>query len=121
MRALLLIAAALIVGACATVGSVPPTDSLTVYSVDASRAQSDADVAAARGDFRLMAIQGYSLDVPGTDLRPDVAQDDYGLRIIEGGTDAYRSDEERRVNEAAYEYATDYNRRILQLKPTARP
>jgi len=92
-------------------------DALTVYSVEPATARADADSAARRGDFRLMGLQGYSLDVPGTDLPFDLVQREYGLRIIEGGTDAYRNDEERRINENAYEYATEYNRRILELRP----
>jgi len=73
------------------------------------QAESDARSAVARGDRRLLAVYGLTLEVPG--LNDDVSKlrSQYGLRILGGTSDALRGEQDRRTNSNARRYATRYN------------
>ena len=74
----------------------------------------DANEAVRRNDLRFLAIKGYAVTVPGVEDYDERFSLRYGYRIIEGTTDAIRSDQDRRIQEAAVAYATAYNRVIRE-------
>jgi hypothetical protein len=82
------------------------TDSLE--SVDPFEA---ADTAAARGDFHLLGITAYSLEVPG--LPPLWSSFDYPILTFPAGSDAIEGKEHSRYMGVTYAFAADYNSVIL--------
>jgi hypothetical protein len=73
----------------------------------------DARRAMAKQDFRLLAVWGYTLEVPGTDRAVAELEANYGIRIVEGTADAFEGAEHRRLNEITRIYAAKYNQTIL--------
>jgi hypothetical protein len=74
----------------------------------------DARQAIKRKDFRLRAIYGYSLIVPGIEqTNYDEYQKKFGFNPIEGTSDSLVSAEHARLNQLAYKYAQKYNEVIL--------
>ena len=85
--------------------------------LESANPELDAKNAIDRSDFRLRAIYGYVLIVPG------VGQGDYdeykkifGFNPIEGTSDSLVSAEHARLNQLASEYAFRYNKVILNYK-----
>ena len=77
------------------------------------RAQADATAALARGDKRLLAIYGLTVEVPGTNYTAEQAGKANGIRILEGTSDTPEGDEEAELNLRARAYAASFNRTIL--------
>jgi TPR repeat protein len=81
-------------------------------------ATADAKKAIAAGDFRLVGVYGYSVEVPGapTDDWFEV-KSKYGIRMIEGTSDTESGPEEEAFNNNARSYARKYNEVILKAHP----
>jgi hypothetical protein len=75
----------------------------------------DAQNALASNDHRLVGVYGYVVSIPGLDISqwPDYQQR-YGLRPIEGTSDALEGEEHARLVRKATEYAERYNRHVLR-------
>lgn len=76
-------------------------------------AQMDALEALERGDRRLLAVAGYALEVPGTELSPNEARATFGLRVLENTGDVLENGVTEQSNAQARLYAEAYNRIIL--------
>ena len=75
----------------------------------------DAKKALEKGDLRLKAVYGYSLYIPGT--KPEQFtnyKNKYGVMPIEGTSDVIESEEHKKLNHLAVEYAEQYNSIILK-------
>jgi hypothetical protein len=95
---------------------VTPTGSIKpemVAQLKVSNAESDARGAVAHGDKRLLAVYGYTLMVPGVRGDASELRARYGLRILEGTSDAYKDASDREFNETARKYAATYNRVVI--------
>lgn len=94
--------------------STNPVEQLRwLYKADPGK---DAKQAIAKGDFRLVAVYGYTLIIPG--LNGDLSKYEklYGIRVIEGTSDVMQNEEHGKLNALASEYAKKYNRIILEQK-----
>lgn len=121
-RILPLIPVLFAVAACATTpsdGSIPlPAEgeedgqTFTLADLVPAQAAARARQAHASGDHRLYAVMGYALIFPGASR--EQAQT-LGYRVIAGTSDNFRSDQERRFNDAAHAYAAAWNREMLRL------
>jgi hypothetical protein len=93
-----------------------PTDSIKpemVAQLKVTNAESDARSAVAHGDKRLLAVYGYTLMVPGVHDDASALRAKYGLRILNGTSDAYKDSSDREFNENARKYASIYNRIVV--------
>ena len=82
--------------------------------IESANPDLDARQAIKRKDFRLRAIYGYSLIVPGVEqTNYDEYQKKYGFNPIEGTSDSLVNAEHARLNQLAYRYAEKYNEVIL--------
>jgi hypothetical protein len=94
---------------------IPNVDELRSLNVE--NAVEDARKALKAGDRNVLGVYGYTTDVPG--LPPALREDPrslrttYGIRMIEGTTDAPSSEEHEKLNDNAYRYAEKYNQTIL--------
>ena len=86
-------------------------EQVTQLKVDA--AETDARAAVARGDQRLLAVYGITVEVPGVDTNVATLRQQYGLRILEGTSDAIKGPQDRLFNENARKYAKKYNHIII--------
>ena len=84
-----------------------------VAQLKPSNAAADAKNALSRGDKRLLAVYGYALELPGIDGDLAKMRAIYGLRLLQGTSDAYKDEQERAFNESARLYAAAYNRVII--------
>ena len=98
-------------------GEQPNDEVKKLRWIETASPKNDAERAMEQKDYRLRALYGYSLVIPG------VAQEDYerikklyGINPIEGTSDSFKSPEQARLNKLAYEYALIYNNFILQHK-----
>ncbi len=70
----------------------------------------DAEKALNNSEHRLWGVRDIVTYLPGIDKKDyKVAAKKYGYRIIEGTTDGLRSDEHKRYNDLAKQYAKKYN------------
>jgi hypothetical protein len=77
------------------------------------QAENNAKSAIARGDRRLLAVYGLTLEVPGVSDDVSKLRSQYGLRILEGTSDAIKGEQDRQMNLNARKYATQYNRTVI--------
>jgi len=84
-----------------------------VANLKVDAAETDARAAIARGDQRLLAVYGITVEVPGVDTSVATLRQRYGLRILEGTSDAIKGPQDRLLNENARKYAKKYNRIII--------
>jgi hypothetical protein len=85
--------------------------------LESANPELDAKKAIDRKDFRLRAIYGYVLSVPGVGQRDyDEYKRTFGFNPIEGTSDSLISGEHARLNQLASEYAFRYNKVILNYK-----
>ena len=76
----------------------------------------DARMAFNDGDYRLRAIYGYALIVPGiTESEVSDYENLYGLNPIVGTSDSLFNEENGKLNKLAFEYARKYNRIMISL------
>ena len=74
-----------------------------------------------RGDRRFIGLQGYSQIAPGLDHRHPLYPKQGTMRIVEGTSDSVWAPEVKRLNEIAAEYATRYNRMLVQELQRGKP
>jgi hypothetical protein len=84
-----------------------------VAKLNVDAAETDARAAIARGDVRLLAVYGITVEVPGVDTNVATLRQQYGLRMLEGTSDAIKGPQDLRLNENARKYAKKYNRIII--------
>lgn len=80
-----------------------------IRSRDAIR---EAEAAWSRGDARFIGIYGIGLSCPGV-LEESGLREKYGVNSIQGTSDNLIGDTQLAFQNAAYEFATRYNREIL--------
>lgn len=74
----------------------------------------DAQNALASNDHRLVGVYGYVVSIPGVEMSQWLTyQQRYGLRAIEGTSDALEGEEHARLVRKATEYAEHYNKHVL--------
>jgi hypothetical protein len=78
-----------------------------------SDSSSDAQRALTRGDFRLLAVRGYSVEAPGTDFNYGEARRRFGTLEIDGTSDDLAWPWDGYLNDRARDYAAKYNRIIV--------
>jgi outer membrane lipoprotein LolB len=93
--------------------AVQKTDYRDLRTLKIENAVIDAQRAAKSKDFRLLAIRGYTLEVPGTSEDLQSIKSTYGIREIEGTSDAIEGPEHGRLIDNARRYAEKYNRTII--------
>jgi len=81
--------------------------------VDIDAAVSDAQNAIAKGDFRLLAVNGYATEVPVPRNFGGAAPKSIEVSVIEGTSDAYSNPRCIELNDRARRYAEIYNKEIL--------
>ena len=75
----------------------------------------DAEAALKKKDYTLLAVQGYTWVIPGTEeLKKSEYKARYGVRVIQGTSDAALNKEHLRLIHRATEYAASYNRYLLK-------
>jgi hypothetical protein len=113
LTASILIASAFV---CAAVSAGPSLEnSMKVEEVarlNPAHADSDARSAVARGDKRLLAVYGYTIEIPGMHDDPEELKAKYGLRMLEGTSDSYQNSRDKQFNDKARRYASIYNRAV---------
>jgi hypothetical protein len=67
-----------------------------------------------KGDFRFLAIRGYTLIVPGVEDYKSKYARKYSYRILQGTSDVVNGPEDLRLQAAAQRYAERYNRLLLK-------
>jgi hypothetical protein len=99
----------------------PSADYRDLKNIKVENAITDAQKAMAVRDFRLLAVRGYTIEVPGVDKPLSSIKADFGIRIIEGTSDYMPRPEDQSLNIKAREYAYRYNRTILDYVEANRP
>lgn len=78
-------------------------------------AAQDAQVSLDRGDKRLLAMASRGTNIPG--IAPELiskAKSICGVRYLPGSTDMVTGNTHLRLLQAAEEYATDYNKIVIE-------
>jgi hypothetical protein len=110
----LVILGASVVSACGGDQSVPTkTDYSALRELKVENAVADAQRAIAAKDFRLLAVMGFSIEVPGAGDDVPSLEKEYGTKVIPGTSDAIQGEEHKRLNDNARAYAKKYNEFIL--------
>jgi hypothetical protein len=84
-----------------------------VAKLKVETAETDARSALSRGDRRLLAVYGYTVEVPGVDKPVATLRQKFGLRMLEGTSDAIKSPQDKIMNANARQYATKYNQIVI--------
>lgn len=84
-----------------------------VARLKVSTAELDAKNAVAHGDKRLLAVYGLTVEVPGVQGDVSELRAKYGLRILEGTSDAIKGPSDRVLNQTARNYAARYNQTVV--------
>jgi len=83
--------------------------------IEKANPTTDAEAALKKNDHTLLAVQGYTWVIPGTDeSRKSEYKTRYGVRVIQGTSDAAINKEHLRLIRLATEYAANYNRYLLK-------
>jgi hypothetical protein len=77
------------------------------------QAAADARRSVATKDFRLLAVRGYTVEIPGASGDVSKLKTEYGLKVLAGTSDAFRGEEQVRLNANAHDYARRSNETIL--------
>lgn len=88
-----------------------------VAKLNVDTAEADAKAAIARGDRRLLAVYGFTVEVPGSKENVAILRDKYGLRVLEGTGDAIKGPQDQVLNKNARQYARKYNQIIISQSP----
>jgi len=75
----------------------------------------EANSAIARGDFHLLAVNGYALIVPG--LERDWPKYHHAIYVFQATSDAFEGEDHIRYSGVAYDYAKAYNAVVLAHAP----
>ena len=101
----------------AIAGEVSPDPVEKLKWLESANPEMDAKKAIAEKDFRLRAIYGYVLMIPGVNQEDWIEYEKtYGLNPIEGTSDSLINEEHARLQKLASEYALKYNKVILNHK-----
>jgi hypothetical protein len=95
--------------------ALPDRDCGFIQTLRVDRAEADANAALRGNDRRLLAVYGFTLEVPG--LSEGSAKDGHALKPIDCTSDATISYRHERLNRNAIEYARRYNLEILRRTP----
>ena len=76
--------------------------------------QSDFNKSIEQGDYRFVGIMAFSLVVPGVPDFDEKFSKSYGIKIIEGTTDSVEDSVALRIAIFKNEYATSYNKLLLE-------
>jgi hypothetical protein len=89
----------------------------TVYAdlrkLKIENAAADARNSVESKDFRLLGVRGYVLEVPGTNKDLQTIKSTYGVREIEGTSDAVEGPQHKALIDNARQYAEKYNQTII--------
>jgi hypothetical protein len=88
-----------------------------VAKLNPDTAEADAQAAIGRGDRRLLAVYGFTVEVPGATEKVPVLREKYGLRILQGTGDAIKDPRDQALNKMARQYAKKYNQIIMSQAP----
>lgn len=113
--ALFTLAAALFASSCA--GEAPAGREVSMFGLNPASAERDARRAMELGDFRLLAVAGFSVETPGCGVSILVARENYGVIEIEGTSDFHQWPGETWLNDRARDYAERYNCAIVSARP----
>jgi hypothetical protein len=80
-------------------------------------AEADANEAISHGDLRFLAVQGYSLEIPGVTGDVSKIEATYGIKFLSGTSDVIENNEHQRLDVNAREYALRYNKTLLANVP----
>ena len=74
----------------------------------------DAEKALKNGNYKLKAVHGFVLSIPGTKYKKfNELKNKYGVEVIEGTSDDIQNKEHGKLNNLANNYAKQYNAVIL--------
>lgn len=95
----------------------PPAGQYAQQIVDLKNANVAVEVDAnlKKGDRRFVGVMQYGLDIPGLRINRLVAENKYGVRVIDNTSDAIESNEHLQLQLGAKKYAETYNK-LLQDK-----
>jgi hypothetical protein len=107
--------------ALATPDEVPRVVALPEELVGLQNADPIADCEAAvrKGDFRFLAMRGYSTYIPGMENDTNLATRPEAFRVIEGTGDVIYGHEHARLQGCARDYARRYNCEMRKRLPLA--
>jgi hypothetical protein len=112
----------LALSACGEKPPAPPNADyaeLRALKLDDADAAADARRAADAKDYRLLAVRGFTIEVPGAGDDVPKIEKENGIKVIPGTSDMFENEEHRRLNEKAREYAKKYNETLLVLSKQA--
>jgi hypothetical protein len=111
-------AIALVVAGCATTkqSAICANEQMapmkTLREIEKADPVFDLKVALKRKDFRFVGIRGYTLEVPGIERKDILTR--YGIKVIEGTSDAIVDKEDGRLQKLARDYAKRYNALLME-------
>jgi hypothetical protein len=76
------------------------------------KAANEARKSLESGDSRLLAVEGYAIDVPGVEEDSTKIHATCGIKIIQGTSDAINSPQQKQLIDNARAYAERYNQSI---------
>jgi hypothetical protein len=85
------------------------TDSMALRGLRNANPTNDANEAIRRDDLRFLAVNGYTITVPGIEDYHERFESKYKYRVIEGTTDAISNESDHKLQSMAIEYARSYN------------
>ena len=67
-------------------------------------------------DYRFLCVYGYTETIPGVTIDKNMSElkDKYGIRCIDGTTDAIEDDEHLKLMNSVVNYAEEYNTELLR-------
>jgi len=119
-RTLALVAMAFL-ASCEPQPAPSQSTALRAETLNPETAERDARQAIEQGDRRLLAVAGFSLEVPGAGMTVSEAESQYGLREIEGTGDMLTYPGQATANSTARTYAERYNRVMLEAAASGGP
>ena len=76
--------------------------------------QDDFNESIKRGDYRFVGVMGFALIIPGVPDYDEKYEKSNSVKIIEGTTDSYEDSVALRIAVFKNEYATSYNKLLLE-------
>jgi len=98
----------------------PSGDTITVLSVEHANPTKELAVNIKKGAIFFLGVNGYTTVVPGVTDYDSRFSKNIPVRVIAGTTDAFKNEEEKRLNQIALAYATRYNE-LLEAYLRAHP
>lgn len=100
---------------CAFLGGCGPETvaPLSEETIEERDPEADLLVNLSRGDLSLVGVETLGLEIPGTAGCPSELAEELGVRAISWTSDYARSQQEARLNEAAWDYAKTYNSSLI--------